>query len=101
MGDPNGKKAGPGNWVFVHVTASLKENGKVFCSTDGEPPAKIRLGHRHVIEGVDVGVNGMRVGGKRKLTIPPAMGFGAEGLGDMIPPDAWVVYDVELISVNE
>ncbi|XP_019097292.1 PREDICTED: peptidyl-prolyl cis-trans isomerase FKBP43-like [Camelina sativa] len=73
-GDPFGKEASVGKWVFVYITARLKESGEVFCSNDGRKPSKIRLGHRHVIEAVDIGIIGMRVGEQRRLTIPPALG---------------------------
>ncbi|XP_020879322.1 peptidyl-prolyl cis-trans isomerase FKBP15-3 [Arabidopsis lyrata subsp. lyrata] len=102
MGNPNGKKAGPGKRVTVHYTGKLHENGKIFDSTVGKSPYKFRLGVGKVIKGLDVGVNGMYVGGKRKLTIPPAFGYGrygAEVAGTKIPPDAWLVFDVELLNV--
>ncbi|KAG7549552.1 RNA-binding domain superfamily [Arabidopsis thaliana x Arabidopsis arenosa] len=103
MGNPNGKKAGPGKRVTVHYTGKLHENGKIFDSTVGKSPYKFRLGVGKVIKGLDVGVNGMYVGGKRKLTIPPAFGYGrygAEVAGTKIPPDAWLVFDVELLNVR-
>ncbi|CAE6087137.1 unnamed protein product [Arabidopsis arenosa] len=99
MGNPNGKKAEPGKRVSVHYTGKLQGNGKIFDSTVGKSRYKFRLGAGKVIKGLDVGVNGMRVGGKRMLTIPPAMGYGAEGAGS-IPPDSWLVFDVELLNVK-
>ncbi|CAL9229264.1 unnamed protein product, partial [Arabidopsis halleri] len=100
LGNPNGKKAEPGKMVTVHYTGKLLANGEIIESKFGDLRYKFRLGVGHVIKGLDVGVNGMRVGGKRKLTIPPAMGYGAEGAGDKIPPDAWLVFDVELLNVK-
>ncbi|KAL9278522.1 putative peptidylprolyl isomerase [Arabidopsis thaliana] len=99
MGNPNGKKAEPGKRVSVHYTGKLQGNGKIFDSTVGKSRYKFRLGAGKVIKGLDVGLNGMLVGGKRKLTIPPAMGYGAEGAGS-IPPDSWLVFDVELLNVK-
>lgn len=100
MGKPNGKRADPGKKISMRYIGKLKKNGKIFDSNIGQPPFKFRLGVGQVIAGWDVGVKGMRVGDKRRLTIPPAMGYGAKGAGAAIPPNAWLVFDVELIDVN-
>ncbi|KAI7726064.1 hypothetical protein M8C21_009683 [Ambrosia artemisiifolia] len=100
MGKPNGKRATPGKKVSMRYIGKLKKNGKVFDSNIGKAPFKFRLGVGQVIAGWDVGVKGMRVGDKRRLTIPPAMGYGAQGAGPDIPPNAWLVFDVELVDVN-
>lgn len=100
MGKPDGKRASPGKQVSVRYIGKLKKNGKIFDSNVGRAPFKFRLGVGQVIKGWDVGVNGMRVGDKRRLTIPPSMGYGAEGAGGKIPPNSWLVFDVELIDVR-
>ncbi|KAI3783805.1 hypothetical protein L1987_42892 [Smallanthus sonchifolius] len=100
MGKPNGKRADPGKKVSMRYIGKLKKNGKIFDSNIGKAPFKFRLGVGQVIAGWDVGVKGMRVGDKRRLTIPPAMGYGAKGAGSAIPPNSWLVFDVELIDVN-
>ncbi|KAL9412116.1 hypothetical protein AB3S75_045688 [Citrus x aurantiifolia] len=100
MGKPDGKRASPGKQVSVRYIGKLKKNGKIFDSNVGRAPFKFRLGVGEVIKGWDVGVNGMRVGDKRRLTIPPSMGYGAEGAGGKIPPNSWLVFDVELIDVR-
>ncbi|ESQ54769.1 hypothetical protein EUTSA_v10025104mg [Eutrema salsugineum] len=100
MGKPDGKKATPGKQVSVRYIGKLQKNGKIFDSNIGKAPFKFRLGVGQVIKGWDVGVNGMRVGDKRKLTIPPAMGYGARGAGGQIPPNAWLTFDVELMDVK-
>ncbi|KAK3040103.1 hypothetical protein RJ639_027829, partial [Escallonia herrerae] len=105
MGKPDGKKASPGKKVSVHYIGKLKKNGKIFDSNIGRAPFEFRLGIGKVIKGWDVGVNeliltssGMRIGDKRRLTIPPAMGYGAGGAPGAIPPNAWLVFDVELVN---
>ncbi|XP_048137133.1 peptidyl-prolyl cis-trans isomerase FKBP53 isoform X2 [Rhodamnia argentea] len=100
MGKPDGRKAAPGKQVSVHYVGKLKKNGKIFDSNVGRAPFKFRLGIGQVIKGWDVGVNGMRIGDKRRLTIPPAMGYGAQGAGGKIPPNSWLVFDVELVNVH-
>lgn len=100
MGKPDGKKASPGKNVSVHYIGKLKKNGEIFDSNIGRAPFKFRLGVGQVIKGWDVGVNGMRVGDKRRLTIPPAMGYGSQGAGRAIPPNSWLVFDVELVNVR-
>ncbi|KAG9145411.1 hypothetical protein Leryth_022910 [Lithospermum erythrorhizon] len=100
MGKPDGKKAANGKKVSVRYIGKLKQNGKIFDSNIGKAPFKFRLGVGQVIKGWDVGVNGMRVGDKRRLTIPPSMGYGTKGAGAVIPGNSWLVFDVELIDVN-
>ncbi|KAB1208168.1 Peptidyl-prolyl cis-trans isomerase FKBP53 [Morella rubra] len=99
MGKPDGKRSSPGKQVSVHYIGKLKNNGKIFDSNVGRAPFKFRLGIGQVIKGWDVGVNGMRVGDKRRLTIPPSMGYGAQRAGK-IPPNSWLVFDVELVDVR-
>ncbi|KAL6536588.1 hypothetical protein OROGR_013160 [Orobanche gracilis] len=100
MGKPDGKRASRGAKVGVHYIGKLKKNGKIFDSNIGKAPYKFRLGIGQVIKGWDVGVNGMRVGDKRRLTIPPAMGYGPKGSPPAIPPNSWLVFDVELVGVK-
>ncbi|KAK9075214.1 hypothetical protein SSX86_003535 [Deinandra increscens subsp. villosa] len=100
MGKPNGKRADPGKKISMRYIGKLKKNGKIFDSNIGKAPFKFRLGVGQVIAGWDVGVKGMRVGDKRRLTIPPAMGYGSQGAGPAIPPNSWLVFDVELVDVN-
>ncbi|KAJ0239783.1 Peptidyl-prolyl cis-trans isomerase FKBP53 [Hirschfeldia incana] len=100
LGKPNGKQATPGKQVLVRYIGKLQKNGKIFDSNIGKAPFKFKLGRGEVIKGWDVGVNGMRVGEKRKLTIPPSMGYGPRGAGREIPPNAWLSFDVELIDVK-
>ncbi|CAM0904472.1 unnamed protein product [Alopecurus aequalis] len=98
LGKPDGKKAAPGKKVAVKYIGKLK-NGTIFDSTVGRKPFEFRLGIGQVIKGWDIGVNGMRVGDKRRLTIPPSMGYGKEKTG-MIPPNSTLVFDVELMNVK-
>ncbi|XP_062102833.1 peptidyl-prolyl cis-trans isomerase FKBP53-like [Humulus lupulus] len=100
MGKPDGKKAQPGKQVSVHYIGKLKKNGKQFDSNVGRAPFKFRLGVGQVIKGWDVGVEGMRVGDKRRLTTPPEMGYRRKGAGGAIPPNSWLVFDVELNDVR-
>ncbi|CAN1842665.1 Peptidyl-prolyl cis-trans isomerase FKBP53 [Linum perenne] len=99
LGKPNGKKASPGSQVSVRYIGKLQKNGKIFDSNVGKSPFKFKLGAGQVIKGWDVGVNGMRVGDKRKLTIPPSMGYGQQRAGS-IPPNSWLVFDVEMVNVR-
>ncbi|XP_059651547.1 peptidyl-prolyl cis-trans isomerase FKBP43-like [Cornus florida] len=100
MGKPDGKMAAPGKKVKVNYLGKLRENGKVIDSNIGKPPYKFRLGTEKVIDGWNVGLDGMRVGEKRRLFIPPSMGYGSEGAGENIPPNSWLVYEVELVDVR-
>ncbi|KAL5215529.1 hypothetical protein ABZP36_006930 [Zizania latifolia] len=98
MGKPDGKKASPGKKVSVQYIGKLK-NGTIFDSTVGRRAFDFRLGVGEVIKGWDVGINGMRVGDKRRLTIPPAMGYGSQRVGK-IPQNSTLVFDVELVNVK-
>ena len=102
-----GTEAVPGRQVQVHYTGWLYDEGradhqgtKFDSSRDRNDPFSFRLGGGEVIPGWDQGVAGMRVGGRRMLTIPPALGYGAEGAGGVIPPNATLVFDVELLDVR-
>jgi FKBP-type peptidyl-prolyl cis-trans isomerase len=94
-----GAEAVRGKTVEVHYTGWLLEGGKPFDSSVGGDPFSFRLGAGEVIEGWDRGVAGMKVGGKRKLTLPPELGYGARGAPPDIPPNATLVFEVELLSV--
>jgi FKBP-type peptidyl-prolyl cis-trans isomerase FkpA len=100
----NGTEATKGQQVTVHYTGWLMEGGKAGTkfdsSKDRSDPFVFNLGRGQVIKGWDEGVQGMKVGGKRKLTIPPAMGYGSRGAGGVIPPNATLVFEVELLGVG-
>ena len=94
-----GAAAQAGQTVSVHYTGWL-ENGKKFdSSVDRGQPFSFPLGAGRVIKGWDEGVQGMRVGGKRKLMIPSSLGYGARGAGGVIPPNAALIFEVELLGV--
>lgn len=95
-----GAVARSGNDVLVHYTGWLVDGRKFDSSKDRGEPFGFALGRGNVIAGWDEGVAGMRVGGVRKLTIPPALGYGAWGAGDVIPPDATLLFEVELLAVD-
>ncbi|KAL2536504.1 peptidyl-prolyl cis-trans isomerase FKBP43-like [Forsythia ovata] len=98
-GEPGGKIAAPGKKVTVYYSAMLKESGHIFDSNFGKAPYKFRLGDEDIIDGWNIGINGMRVGDKRRLVIPPSMGYGIQG-GENVPPNSWLVYEVELAGVR-
>ncbi|XP_057511870.1 peptidyl-prolyl cis-trans isomerase FKBP43-like [Actinidia eriantha] len=100
MGKPDSKIAAPGKKIKVHYVGKLKENGQIFDSNIGKAPYKFRLGAEDVIDGWNLGLESMRVGGKRRLLIPPSMGYGSQGVGENIPPNSWLVFEVELVSVR-
>ena len=103
----NGVEAVAGRAVEVHYTGWLwdetksdRKGRKFDSSRDRNEPFDFRLGAGEVIRGWDEGVAGMKVGGQRTLTIPPEMGYGARGAGGVIPPNATLVFDVELLDVR-
>jgi FKBP-type peptidyl-prolyl cis-trans isomerase FkpA len=96
-----GPAAANGQTVEVHYTGWLKADQKKFdSSVDRNAPFSFTLGNGQVIKGFDEGVHGMKVGGKRKLTIPAALGYGARGAGGVIPPDAELVFELELLQIK-
>ena len=95
-----GAEATKGKQVAVHYTGWLTNGSKFDSSKDRNEPFEFSLGARHVIAGWDEGVQGMQEGGKRKLTIPPELGYGARGAGGVIPPNATLIFDVELLGVK-
>jgi len=99
-----GDAASAGQQVSVHYTGWLfygGEKGKKFDSSkDRGDTFDFPLGAGHVIKGWDEGVQGMKVGGRRELTIPPELGYGARGAGGVIPPNATLIFEVELLAVQ-
>lgn len=104
--DVVGKGASPrtGQTCVMHYTGWLYENGKkgkkFDSSVDRGDPFEFKIGMKQVIGGWDEGVASMKVGGKRTLIIPPALGYGARGAGGVIPPNATLMFDVELLGVK-
>ena len=102
-----GAEASAGQTVRVHYTGWLYNTGaadhkgqKFDSSKDRSDPFEFRLGAGEVIQGWDEGVVGMKVGGTRMLTIPPGMGYGSQGAGGVIPPNATLLFEVELLDVR-
>ena len=94
-----GVVAKPGEIVRVHYTGWLENGIKFDSSVDRNQPFEFPLGQGFVIQGWDKGVDGMKVGGVRKLTIPASMGYGERGAGGVIPPNATLIFEVELLGV--
>jgi FKBP-type peptidyl-prolyl cis-trans isomerase FkpA len=101
-----GKEAVAGNTVTVHYSGWLfdakaaKNRGAAFDSSVGKSPFSFPLGAKRVIKGWDMGVAGMKIGGKRTLIIPAELAYGERGAGNVIPPNAPLVFDVELLDVK-
>ncbi len=95
-----GAAARSGQHVTVHYTGWLADGKKFDSSLDRGDPFAFNLGQGQVIAGWDEGVQGMKVGGKRKLTIPPDLGYGPRGAGGVIPPNATLLFEVELLGVE-
>ena len=101
----SGAEAKAGNYVTVHYTGWLQNDDgsqgvKFDSSKDRNDPFQFPLGAGHVIRGWDEGVQGMKVGGARRLIIPASLGYGARGAGGVIPPNATLIFDVELLDVK-
>lgn len=95
----SGAEAKPGKKVQVYYEGRLKSNNKVFDSTKSGAGFKLTLGRGEVIKGWDLGLNGMKAGGKRRLVIPPGLAYGQKGSPPVIPQNATLVFDVELKNV--
>jgi FKBP-type peptidyl-prolyl cis-trans isomerase FkpA len=96
----DGREAQPGDTATVHYTGWLMDGKKFDSSVDRKDPFSFRVGAGQVIRGWDEGVAGMKVGGKRQLIIPPGLGYGARGAGGVIPPNATLKFDVELLGLR-
>ena len=96
-----GTEAANGDRVTVHYTGRLSDGTKFDSSLDRDQPFEFVLGEGRVIQGWEKGVLGMKAGGQRELVIPPEMGYGAQGAGDAIPPNAVLNFDIELLEVQK
>ena len=96
----DGREAHVGETAFVHYTGWLEDGTKFDSSVDRGEPFSFRLGAGRVIKGWDEGVVGMRIGTKRKLIIPPHLGYGSRGAGRIIPPNATLIFEVELLDLR-
>jgi len=100
LAEGKGSTPAPGQTVSVHYTGWLESGKKFDSSVDRGQPLEFPIGRGNVIKGWDEGVGTMKVGGKRKLIIPAALGYGDRGAGGVIPPGATLIFEVELLAVR-
>ncbi len=96
-----GQELKDGDTATFHYTGTLEDGTKFDSSLDRGEPFTIPIGQGFVIQGWEEGLPGMKVGGRRKLTIPPELGYGETGAGNVIPPNATLIFEVELLEVSE
>lgn len=96
----SGEGAKTGNSVTVHYTGTLENGTKFDSSVDRGEPFSLTLGENRVIQGWELGLLGMKTGEKRKLTIPPELGYGSRGAGSLIPPNSTLIFEVEMLGIN-
>ncbi|MEC4674054.1 MAG: FKBP-type peptidyl-prolyl cis-trans isomerase [Nitrospirota bacterium] len=96
----DGREAHVGETAIVHYTGRLTDGTKFDSSVDRNKPFSFPLGKGRVIKGWDEGVEGMKIGSKRKLIIPPNLGYGSRGAGRLIPPNATLIFEVELLDLR-
>ena len=96
----SGPSAEKGDTLLVHYVGTLQDGTKFDSSRDREQPFTFTLGAREVIKGWEVGVEGMQVGEKRKLIIPPELAYGEKGAGELIPPNATLIFEIELLEIQ-
>jgi peptidylprolyl isomerase len=96
----SGREAKSGDTVVMHYTGTFDDGEKFDSSVDRGFPFETKIGVEHVIKGWDDGVPGMKIGGKRKLYIPYTLAYGEEGAGDVIPPLADLIFEVELLDIK-
>lgn len=96
----NGAEAAAGHTVQVHYTGTLTDGSKFDSSHDRNQPFSFKLGAGQVIKGWEQGIVGMKIGGKRKLEIPPELGYGANGFPPVIPPNSTLIFEVELLGLS-
>ena len=94
-----GREVAHGDYIVIHYLGTLENGQKFDSSYDRGQPFKTRIGVGAVIAGWDMGVIGMKIGGKRKLTIPPALGYGDQAIG-LIPADSTLIFEVELVAIE-
>ncbi len=95
-----GQEAKSGDTIVVHYTGMLEDGKKFDSSYDRAQPFEVKIGVGYVIKGWDMGIPGMKIGGKRKLTIPHQLGYGKYGAGDAIPGFATLVFEIELLKIK-